>query len=198
MQQVKATTLGAYEHQEVPFEKVVEAVIKDRDASRSPLFQVMLVLANTPEVAALQLGDLQLSREPYDTHISKFDLTIFITQTPQGLSGKIEYSTDLYEAATIERMSEHFSNLLSSVVSNPSQSIGLLPMLSPVSAQQLTTGFNVNKVAYPQEKSIVGLFEEQATKHHIKQRWYLKMNGLITNNLTNVPTSWRIIYTAKV
>jgi non-ribosomal peptide synthetase component F len=75
LQQVKATTLGAYEHQEVSFEKVVEAVVKERDPGVSPLFQVMLVMQNTPEAPRLQLGELSLTAESFEHTISKFDLT---------------------------------------------------------------------------------------------------------------------------
>ena len=164
LQQVKTTTLQAYEHQDVPFERVVEAVMKERDPSRNPLFQVMLVLGNTPETAALRLGDLQLSKDPYDANISKFDLTFFINETSDGLQGKVEYSTDLFSAATIRKMTAHFEVLLGSVVKEPQQKIGSLPMLTSAEEQQILVQFNDSEVAYPTDKSIVDLFEEQSSK----------------------------------
>ena len=89
LQQVRATTLEAYEHQEVPFEKVVEAVSRQRDMSRNPLFQVMLVLQNTPEVPQLRLGDSCIIAEKITYDTAKFDITFFINETPQGLQGAI-------------------------------------------------------------------------------------------------------------
>jgi amino acid adenylation domain-containing protein len=164
LQQVKTTTLEAYEHQELPFEKVVETVVTERDMSRSPLFQVMLVLANTPESTKLKLGEVELSGMPVTNNISKFDITFFIAETPNGLSGTVEYSTDLYEAAMIEQMMDHFGVLLDSIVKAPEQKIGLLPMISDKESQQLLELFNNSKVAYPSNKSIVDLFEEQVVK----------------------------------
>ena len=165
LQQVKITTLKAYEHQDVPFEKVVEAVVKERDPSRNPLFQVMLVLANTPEVSAIRLGELQLSKELYEANISKFDLTFFVNEMPDGLSIKVEYSTDLFSADTIKKMTEHFAILLGSVVKDPQQKLGLLPMLAKKEEQQILEKFNDSLVTYPKDKTIVDLFEEQVAKN---------------------------------
>ena len=108
---VKTSTLEAYEHQEVPFEKVVDAVVKERDMSRSPLFQVMFVLQNTPEVEQLRLGGLQLSAEGSGNTTAKFEITLSITQTGEGLFGTWEYNTDLYSADTVERMITHYKEL---------------------------------------------------------------------------------------
>ena len=164
LQSVKDTTLGAYEHQDVPFEKVVEAVVKERDMSRSPLFQVMLVLLNTPEITELRLGDLELSQLGFDAQISKFDITYFMTETPNGLQCSIEYSTDLYKVETIEKMMVHYQQLLNAVVKNPQQNLGLLPMLSVAEETQLLEGDNIAAVVYPKDKTVVDLFEEQVNK----------------------------------
>ncbi len=164
LQAVKATTLEAYEHQEVPFEKVVEAVVKERDASRSPLFQVMLVLQNTPDAPKLQLGDLRLSGEAYEQTTVKFELTFFINQTSRGLQGTVEYSTDLYTAETIDRMTVHFTQLLRSIVSTPHEKLGQLEMLTSKEQKELSSGFNHSSVAVPAEESIVSLFEQQVIK----------------------------------
>ena len=108
---------------------MVETVVTERDPGRNPLFQVMLVLANTPEVSELRLGDLQLSKEVYSQNTTKFEITFFITETATGLQGSVQYSTDLYRKDTIEKMILHFKELLHSVVKSPHGKIGLLRIL---------------------------------------------------------------------
>ncbi|MCU7552937.1 amino acid adenylation domain-containing protein, partial [Chitinophagaceae bacterium LB-8] len=159
----------AYEHQEVPFEKVVEEVVRERDLSRSPLFQVMLVLRNTPEVPRLQLGEVELTGEVIEHSTAKFELTFFLTETPQGLQGAVSYRTDLFSAATIERMIAHFKELLHSITENAAQPITRLPLLTASEEDQLLYGFNQTEAAYPNDKSIVALFEQQVEKtpHHV-------------------------------
>ncbi|MBA3830264.1 MAG: amino acid adenylation domain-containing protein, partial [Taibaiella sp.] len=132
LDQVKATTIEAYGQQDVPFEKVVEAVVRERDLSRSQLFQAMLVLQNTPDAPELQLGALQLSVEAVPSYTSKFELTFSITETGGRLEGLVEYNTDLYREDTIERMTGYFVHLLESIVKNPSQKISKLKMLSAI------------------------------------------------------------------
>ena len=121
LQQVRTNTLEAYGHQEVPFEKVVEAVVKERDLSRSPIFQVMFVFRNTPEVPELEMNGIQFSREPNKHTTALFDISLFITETPHGLSGSVEYCTDLFTEATMERLATHFKTLLSSVITQPEE-----------------------------------------------------------------------------
>ncbi|WP_429384598.1 amino acid adenylation domain-containing protein [Mucilaginibacter sp. UYCu711] len=162
LQAVKATTLEAYSHQDVPFEKVVETVVKERDSNRSPLFQVMLVLQNTPDTPQLALGDLILSGEAYEQTLVKFDLTFFISETSQGLQGTVQYSTDLYKVESIERMIRHFTALLQSIVKQPQQAVGQLSMMNKKEEDLLLNGFNTSKAGYPQDKNVVSLFEEQA------------------------------------
>ena len=163
LQQVRTTTLAAYDHQEIPFEKLVEVLVKERDRSRSPLFQVMFLLQNTPEVPALQLGDVQLSRESAAHHTAKFELTFNITQTSNGMQGAVEYCTDLFTEQTISRMILHFKALLQSVVASPSQQIGKLPMLSSEEEQQLLVTFNATGEAVKQDKTFIQLFEQQVS-----------------------------------
>ena len=110
LQEVKGTTLEAYSHQEVPFEKVVDAVVKNRDMGRSPLFQVLFSLQNTPEVPELKLAGLQLTFESREHTTSKFDLSLFLRETDTGIHGTIEYGTDLYKEETIERLVSHYIN----------------------------------------------------------------------------------------
>ncbi len=142
LQQVKTTTLEAYEHQDVPFEKVVEEVVKERDASRTPVFQVMLVLLNMPEEAKISAGDIELSAFSVQNTISKFDLTFHVTPTQNGLAISVEYSTDLFREDTITRMTSHFTQLLQSIVKNPQETVESLQMLTDAEEQQLLLEFN--------------------------------------------------------
>jgi len=164
LQQVKKTTLQAYEHQDVPFEKVVDATVKQRDMSRNPVFQVMFVLQNTPDIPVLRLGDLQLFGEGYEHTTAQFDLSFSITETPDGMKGSLEYCTDLYSAQTIGRMLAHFKQLLDVIVKDPHQKIGSLSFLTQTeeSLQLLQSGSA--KTEYPHDKSIVDIFEEQVKK----------------------------------
>ena len=164
LKRVKDTTLQAYTHQEVPFEKVVEAVVKERDPSRSPLFQVMLVLLNTPEVAELKFGDVQLTNDHFSSTRSLFDLTFFVNEQSNGLSLNVEYSSDLYRPDTIERMMGHFKRLLHAIVEKPTERIGLLPIITAPEEFQLTKIFNESITPYPADATIVSLFEAQAKK----------------------------------
>ncbi|MEJ6981954.1 amino acid adenylation domain-containing protein [Pedobacter sp. P351] len=142
LKQVKTTMLEAYEYQDVPFEKVVEEVVKERDPSRSPLFQVMLVLLNTPEASALKFGEVELSNEAFDIKISKVDITFHVSLTSKGLHILIVYNTDLFRKDTIDRMAGHFNELLKAVVKNPNQIIDSLQMLTEEEEQQLLNEFN--------------------------------------------------------
>ncbi|OUJ73687.1 non-ribosomal peptide synthetase [Hymenobacter crusticola] len=161
LQQVKTTTLEAYEHQQAPFEKVVDLVVSERDLSRSPLFQVMFVLQNTPDVPDLSLGAVQVTREGYEHATAQFDFTFTLTEDALGLQGFVEYSTDLYQAATVTRMVGHFLALLHSVVQQPHLSIATLPMLTATEEHELLNVFNTPPVMPTPSQSIVALFEAQ-------------------------------------
>ncbi|MEJ7675703.1 MAG: condensation domain-containing protein [Chitinophagaceae bacterium] len=164
LQQVRLTTMESYEHQDLPFEKVVEVAVRERDLSRNPLFDVMLVIQNTPEVQQLRLGEVQLSVEEFTHDTAKFDITFFITNTVNGLFGSVEYATDLYKEATISRMIDHFKTLLNSIVTLPQQKIGELPMLTHAEEHQLLAVFNDTAVDCSKDKTVVKLFEQQAAK----------------------------------
>jgi amino acid adenylation domain-containing protein len=164
LESVRTTTLEAYAHQDVPFEKVIETVVKQRDLSRSPLFQVMFVYQNTPEVPQLKLGDVELSTRSTPNTKVKFELTLNLSQTPTGLRGSIQYCTDIYEQSTINRLIEHFKQLLESVVQTPKTAVGELNILSQQEEEQLLKTFNNTKTDYPKDKTIVDLFQTQANK----------------------------------
>jgi len=161
LQQVRKTTLEAYENQDVPFEKVVDTVVSKRDRSRNPIFQVMFVLQNTPEVPNLALGKLQLARERYQHTTAQFDLSFSITEYANGLDGSLEYNADLYTPQTIDRLITHFKQLVISIVQAPQQKISALTIMSKEEEQQVLVDFNANDASYPDNKTIISLFNEQ-------------------------------------
>ncbi|MES2295469.1 MAG: amino acid adenylation domain-containing protein [Pseudomonadota bacterium] len=136
LEQVKATALDAYAHQELPFEQLVDATVGQRQLSHAPLFQVMLVLQNAP-MRELSLPGLRLQPVPTQGVSAKFDLTLNALEDDQQLRFTLEYNTDLFDAATIERMSGHFVHLLAAIAASPQTQVGQLPMLTQQEEQQL-------------------------------------------------------------
>jgi amino acid adenylation domain-containing protein len=130
LKRVKECTLSAYAHQDLPFEYLVEKLQPDRDLSHNPLFQVSFGLQNVP-TDKLELPGLAIDYLKLESQTANFDLSLDIYETESGIAGVIEYSTDLFDAATISRMVGHFINLLSAITANPQQPISQLPLLSP-------------------------------------------------------------------
>jgi amino acid adenylation domain-containing protein len=135
---VRKAALGAYAHQDLPFEKLVEALQLKRDMSRPPLFQVMFNLENMAE-ENFESPELSVTRFEFDSGLAAMDLNLEVVQEAEGLLCLLRYNTDLFEAATIERMLGHFQTLLEGVVANPEQSLSHLPCLSEAEQQQLLT-----------------------------------------------------------
>jgi amino acid adenylation domain-containing protein len=160
---VKSTALEAYTHQDLPFERLVEELQPIRDLSYNPLFQVMFVLQNVPK-PNLNLSDVSVSYEEGYNGTSKFDLTLFMEDSEQGLVATCEYNTDLFNTDTITRMLGHFQTLLESIVSYPEERISKLQLLTPPELQQLLVEWNDTKTDYPQDKCIHQLFEAQVEK----------------------------------
>ncbi|AVH62573.1 non-ribosomal peptide synthetase [Nostoc sp. 'Peltigera membranacea cyanobiont' N6] len=163
LQRVRQVAMEAYSHQDVPFEKVVEALQPERNLCYSPLFQVMFILQNTPP-GKLELPGLSLTRIEIENSTAKYDLTLSITENEQGLSGSLEYNSDLFDPATITRMVGHFVTLLEGVVANPEERISQLPLLTKVEQQQLLVEWNDTQADYPFDKCIHQLFEEQVER----------------------------------
>ncbi|HET9277015.1 MAG TPA: amino acid adenylation domain-containing protein, partial [Flavitalea sp.] len=159
LQEVKKTTIEAYAHQEVPFEKVVDAVLNQRSLSKNPLVHVMFALLNTPEVPELRLGDIKLSNEGHEHASARFDITFFLNETPQGLTGSVEYATDLYNEDTIVRMIGHYKELLNNIVRSPEKKISSLSILTEPERKQLLVEFNQTILPLQREKTLVDLFE---------------------------------------
>ncbi|MEM9276049.1 MAG: aminotransferase class V-fold PLP-dependent enzyme, partial [Cyanobacteria bacterium P01_F01_bin.143] len=159
LQRVKEVALGAYAHQDFPFEKLVEEIQPERDLSYNPLFGVMFILQNAP-TSEIELPGLTLNYLEEDSDSSKFDLTLTITETDSGLEGSLEYNTDIFEKSTIERIVHHWQTLLSGIVANPQQRLSELPLLTE-SEQQLLSEWNNTAVDYPQNLCLHQLFEQQ-------------------------------------
>jgi amino acid adenylation domain-containing protein len=160
---VREVTLGAYAHQDVPFERLVEELQPERSLSRAPLFQVMLMLQNTP-APDLAMAGLPLARVDVSSGTSKFDLTLLVEEGGGGIAIHWEYNTDLFEAGTIARMGGHFETLLESAVARPAERISLLPVLTQAERQQLLFDFNDTRRDYPEPRCIHELFEAQVER----------------------------------
>lgn len=160
LNRVREVTLGAYSHQDLPFEKLVEELHPERDLSRNPLFQVVFSLQNTP-IVALELPGLTLSLFEYDSKTAKLDLELHLWQDLDSLKGQMVYSTDLFDDTTITRMLGHFQTLLESIVANPEQRISDLSLLTEEERQELLIDWNDTKKNYPENKCFHQLFEAQ-------------------------------------
>jgi hypothetical protein len=169
---VRAVCLGAYANQDLPFEKVLEAIQPERDLSRTPLFQVMFNLLDTSRPAArpAQLTMIPLELEEGDVDATaQCDLTLLLKETEQGLTGSLMYDTTLFDATTIKRMVQHFQNLLHSIVADPELPITRLPFLLPAERQLLLDEWSRTGVDYAQAICVHDLFEAQteATPHKV-------------------------------
>ncbi|MBW4543130.1 MAG: amino acid adenylation domain-containing protein [Symplocastrum torsivum CPER-KK1] len=161
LRRVREVTLGAYAHQDLPFEKLVEELQPERNLSYTPLFQVMFVMQDNVSMSALELSDLTWSPLTSNKDTTDFDLTLYVTEVRGELVGTLEYSTDLFDAATIARMAEHLQTLLSGIVANPEQRLFELPLLTATEQHQVLVAWNGTQTNYPQERCIHELFEAQ-------------------------------------
>ena len=162
LQHVKDVTLGAYAHQDIPFEMLVEQLQPERDLGRNPLFQITFQIANTPMTQQIDdhsNGDTVVAAAEQGTSI--FDLAINMWQGSDGLQGQVEYSTDLFDGGTIERMMGHFINLLRGIVERPNMPVSELPMLTPFESRQLLIEWNSTSCVYPSKLCVHQLFEAQ-------------------------------------
>ncbi len=160
LQQSRRTALDAYAHQQVPFEQLVEVLQPERSLSHSPLFQVILVLQNN-EKTTLELPGLTLSSIDQPKIQAKFDLTLNVADTDQGLALDWEFNTDLFERTTIERMASHFESLLERFLASPNENVYALKIVDEHERHQLLMVWNDQKVVFPQDHCIHELFEEK-------------------------------------
>jgi amino acid adenylation domain-containing protein len=163
LERVKQVTLDAYDHQDLPFEKLVDELGLERSLSHHPLFQVAFGLQNETK-QQLEINGLTVTRFEWENTTTLFDLSLIFRETPQGLIGEWEYATDLFETKTIQRMAGHFEVLLEGIVANPQQPINSLPLLTQGEHQQLQI-WNQTQTDYPHDKTLVDLFEAQVAKN---------------------------------
>jgi amino acid adenylation domain-containing protein len=162
LERVRATALAGFAHQDAPFEKVVEALAPVRDLSRSPLFQVMFVLQNTP-TTELALGDLKAEWVPVETGTAKFDLLLSMSEADGQLHGAFEYDAELFDQARIERLVRHWERLLEAIAADVDATIMALPILSEGEQAQIQQWTQGPAVELPQA-TIPELFHVHATR----------------------------------
>lgn len=163
LQRVRQTTLEAYAHQHVPFERLVEELQPQRSLSYSPLFQVMFALQNAP-IPDLMLPDVTVQQAMVDSATAKFDITFALWETPQGLAGGIEYNTDLFDSTTITRMVDHFETLLTAIVDNPAEPVHNFCLLTQQEQQQLLFEWNMPAIPAASETTLYDLISAQMAK----------------------------------
>jgi amino acid adenylation domain-containing protein len=164
LRRVRDTAMGAYAHQDLPFEKLVDELQPGRDTSRNPLFQAMIVLQDAP-MPEFNVSGLTMSPVEVGGVTTKFiDLVLSVVDTNDGLVASFEYSTDLFEAATITRMLAHFETLVKGVVANPDARLSELPILTDAEREQILVGWNDTDVDYPFEMCMHHLMEVNAEK----------------------------------
>jgi len=165
---VRQVTLGAYEHQAYPFDVLVEELALPRDVSRNPLFDVWVVLQNNTISNGKEdqaSGELQVSKyEVTDKVPGRFDLLFSFTEIGEEIQTDITYNKDIYERGTIEQLGDHLLQLLEAIVVSPDCPIGELEFLNERDKQVLLEELSQPQVAYPQDKTLVELFEEQVAR----------------------------------
>jgi len=159
---VREVTLAAYAQQDLPFDKLVEAFAPTRELSRNPLVQVAFAFQNTLLPDRHLAPGLACEVEYVDAGIAKFDLTFFLEE--DGLSGGVEYATDLFDAATVRRLQGHFLNVVRAAASAPDAAISELPVLTPEERWQVVEGWNDTASEYPRETPVHRLFERVAAR----------------------------------
>jgi amino acid adenylation domain-containing protein len=163
MHRVREVALGAYTNQDLPFDKLVEALQPERELGRIPLFQVWFVLQNAPRIN-LRLRGLEMRGMDVHNGTSKFDLGMFAIEKPDGLYCTVEYSTDLFDAATIKRLLGHYLVLLEAIVENPDLRIGELQMLPPEEERRLVLEWNDPSRSFASDQCIHERFERQVER----------------------------------
>ncbi|CAI6267042.1 plipastatin non-ribosomal peptide synthetase PpsC [Bacillus subtilis] len=163
LQEVRETALEAFEHQDYPFEELVDKLELTRDMSRNPLFDVMFVLQNMDQ-ESLELNELCLKPAAHNGHqTSKFDLTLYTQEQPRGLlTFQMEFSTDLYKKKTIEKWLQYFINMLLSIIKDNKAALGTINILNEDETHYLIHELNRTKIDYPRNETISRLFEMQA------------------------------------
>ncbi|UZO79163.1 amino acid adenylation domain-containing protein [Aquimarina sp. ERC-38] len=170
LETIKHETLEAFEHEDIPFEKIVEKVVRERDQSRPPLFQTMFSLQNIKQISnTIHMGDIILELEPFHFDIAKYDLSFTAVESNDQLDIAIEYCTDLYKESTIKRMAKHYTNLLTEIANNPNKNINTYQLLSQEEEEKIIVDFNQTIQEFPKNETIIGLFQKQVEENPDKE-----------------------------
>ncbi|QAT87101.1 long-chain-fatty-acid--CoA ligase [Corallococcus coralloides] len=158
---VREACLGAYAHQDMPFEQLVDALVPSRDLSRSPLFQMMFVFQNAG--APWELPGVSVRALTFEPGMAKFDLTLFVRESPEGWSSAWEYNTALFDEDTVARFADHYTQLLESALAAPDAPLATLPLLTGAEQRQLAQ-WTLQSVPYPAVPGVHAFFEATATR----------------------------------
>ena len=164
LKQVQTVTQDGYEHQDLPFEMLVEELQLERKLDRNPLVQVGFILQNAAN-EAWNLPGLTIEEMSWELDSARFDLEFHLSEVNDGIAGFCCYNIDLFDGTTIARLLEHFQNILRAIIANPQQSVGLLPLLSEQEQKQLLVDWNQTQADYPQDSCIYQLFETQVERN---------------------------------
>ena len=184
LKRVRDTALDAYSHQDLPFERLVEELKPDRDLSHNPLFQVMFVMQNAPDRSLPAIDGLTVQPVDYHDSAAKFDLTLYVEEQDDGITLRLEYNTDLFDAERMERMVGHYVRLLQAGIDAPDRSIAGLPILSDDEQKTFET-WNDTREPFSEEACIHYLFEAQvektpsaiAVRHGARTATYAELNA---------------------
>ncbi|HEV2395159.1 MAG TPA: amino acid adenylation domain-containing protein [Verrucomicrobiae bacterium] len=161
---VRQVTVGAYAHQDLPFERLVEELQPERSLSHLPFTKVMFVIQNDV-LQQINLPGAQLQFVENEADTAKFDLTLLVQERARGLVARAEYNCDLFRGESIERLLQHFETLLEGIVDAPGRRLSQLPILSAAETKQMLSDWNSNAREYPRDKCVHELFEAQAQRH---------------------------------
>ena len=164
MRRARDVAAGAFAHQDLPFELLVEHLKPERDRSRTPLFQILFVVHQYSGAEELSLPGTDTVDYPVAPGTTMYDLFLQLIELDNSFSGSIEYSTDLFERDSIERMTRHFAALLAGIAANPDARIMDLPMMGPEEARKVLVEWNDTAMDYPRDKQLQELVAQQAER----------------------------------
>ncbi len=164
LKKVRQTCIEAYDHQVYPFDRLVDELALARDMSRSPVFDVMVVMHNESEFSRIQFEHVKVSEFDFGLFTSKYDVTFTVTETRESLDILLEYNTDLFREDRILRMKNHLEELMKSVVTDPGQSAAHVNILPEWERHKILFEFNDTTTDYPRDKTIAEVFEQKAKK----------------------------------
>ncbi|MDE5124301.1 MAG: condensation domain-containing protein, partial [Trichodesmium sp. St19_bin1] len=164
--QVKETTQEAYKHQDLPFQKLAEGLLPERNFGENPLVRVYFDFVNVKSLNSWDLPGLRVTQRAQEFSTARMDLEIYLWYSPSGssLEGHFTYNTDIFDRATITGMMEHFLTLLKAIVANPQEKISKLPLITTAEKQKILHEWNNTKTDYPTDKCIHQLFENVVEK----------------------------------